>query len=83
MHKQLKFSYNWNNKLDCNYFTTLRLSEFTVGELYEVAAPKKEMFLAEVLAVKYIFIEHINDYIAGWTLANASLRLYVCILSGG
>jgi hypothetical protein len=27
MNNIIKFSTNWNNKLDCNYFTTLRISD--------------------------------------------------------
>ena|SRR3972149_5956685 len=35
--EQIVFSYNWNKKLECNYFTTLRISpRITVGEKYQV-----------------------------------------------
>lgn len=34
-----KFSRNWNNKLDCNYFTTIRLynpKKYEVGSVHEI-----------------------------------------------
>lgn len=37
--KRVYFSHNWNNKLDCKDFTTLRLSndnKYVVGEVYEI-----------------------------------------------
>ena len=41
---QLKFSTNWNNKLHCNVFSTIRLnsSKYNVGEQFEVLLQHKE-----------------------------------------
>ena len=35
--KEIKFSYNWNNKLSCKCFTTMRLSSrFLVGDTVRI-----------------------------------------------
>ena len=34
--KKINFSYNWNNKLDCHSFTTIRLSSKYMIEVYSV-----------------------------------------------
>ena len=63
--KELKFSYNWNNKLDCKVFTTLRLSsKYEVGDLVEVKLNSLYKFNAIIIGKKVIKMEKINDYIA-------------------
>lgn len=63
---EIKFSTNWNNKLLCNYFTTLRLSDrFKVGEKYLILLKKKQIGTGEIIAKKYLKLNQINDYIAG------------------
>lgn len=68
----LVFSYNWNNKLECKAFTTLRLhnpKKYQVGAEFEVylqekgkqAQPKGRVIIQ---AVKTIDAEQINDFIA-------------------
>lgn len=61
------FSTNWNNKLSCEYFTTLRLysKKFIVGNIYDIELQKKHLKFAECKAIKTLNIEQINDYIAG------------------
>ncbi len=59
------FSANWNNKLQCNYFTTLRLSDrFNVSEKYPVLLKKKQIGTGEIIAKKYLKLSQINDFIA-------------------
>lgn len=38
----LKFSQNWNNKLACRYYTTIRLNntKYEAGKIYEVVIEK-------------------------------------------
>jgi len=63
--EEIKFSTNWNNKLDCNYFTTLRLSDrFKIGGKYPVLLKKKQIGTGEIMAKKYLYLKQINDYIA-------------------
>jgi len=63
--EEIKFSYNWNNKLNNNYFTTLRLSDrFKIGKKYPVFLKKKQIGTGEIMAKKYFLLKQINDYIA-------------------
>lgn len=37
--RSIKFSYNWNQKLNCKAFTTIRIhndGKYVVGEIYNV-----------------------------------------------
>lgn len=64
--KELNFSYNWNNKLDCKAFTTLRLSDrFKIGDEIEVTLKgiKREGTFF-VMEKKYLKLESISNFIA-------------------
>jgi hypothetical protein len=64
--KSLNFSHNWNNKLDCKYFTTLRLSDrFDIGDQVSVCLKRNEISKGEIINKKSIMLEQINDFIAG------------------
>jgi hypothetical protein len=62
----LKFSTNWNNKLNCDCFTTLRLSSrLSVGELIEVEDRGVTKGLYTVLDKRRLNdISVINDWMA-------------------
>jgi len=64
---KLKFSTNWNNKLNCDYFTTIRLysEKFIVGDTYDIVLKSKHLKFAECRGFKVFYIEQINEYIAG------------------
>jgi hypothetical protein len=64
--KKLSFSRNWNNKLDADCFTTLRLSgRFDIGDLVDIDLNGKPKGLAKVLDKKRLSnIEAINDWVA-------------------
>jgi hypothetical protein len=72
---QLRFSTNWNNKLECDAFTTLRLSwpqNYRVGLQKEVLlkGSRAQNYAyqskgwAAIIDVKRLKLEQINDYIA-------------------
>jgi uncharacterized protein YqfB (UPF0267 family) len=64
----INFSYNWNNKLQCNYFTTLRLlnhSKYQLGKTVEIYLNGVKQFNAEIINTKEIYFENLNSYIAG------------------
>lgn len=62
--QEIKFSNNWNNKLDCDVFTTLRLSNrWEKGEQIKVIF-KNKTYYAEVIDKRWIYLNEINDYIA-------------------
>jgi len=66
MIEQLNFSYNWNKKLDCKMFTTLRLSNrFSVGDKVFVTLKNIEHCNAICRGKKKLFMKDINEFIAG------------------
>jgi len=64
---RLDFSHNWNNKLGCKYFTTLRLSgRFAIGDRVEVWFKDAFLGVAEVLDKKRLASPaQINEWVAG------------------
>lgn len=67
----INFSYNWNNKLECKAFTTIRLhnsKKYKVGELYSIRLQtSKGVELkghAEIVDIKTISFDQINEFIA-------------------
>lgn len=64
MDNTIKFSTNWNNKLDCNYFTTIRLmsKKFEVAKVYNVELKNKEHSRAIILNICYTMLDNLNDF---------------------
>ncbi|HMN89784.1 MAG TPA: hypothetical protein PKD70_11205 [Saprospiraceae bacterium] len=67
--KVLRFSYNWNKKLNCNCFTTLRLAGSwqegdTVSVVLKDGSIYKELGEAYIIGVKTFYCNSINEYIA-------------------
>lgn len=63
----LDFSHNWNNKLDCDFYTTIRLrndTKYQPSKEYAVKLKSKEHHKARCVAVKHFKLAQINDYIA-------------------
>ena len=69
--EQIKFTYNWNNKLDCNFFTTIRLQskKFEKNKNFEIVL--KNQVHCKVVIVD-MWICKIND-----------LKDFVCYLDTG
>lgn len=64
---KLQFSYNWNCKLDCQNFTTLRLRnaiKFEVGKCFEVWLKGEYKGQARIVDVKHVLLEQISEWIA-------------------
>jgi len=58
---QINFSHNWNNKLDCKYFTSIRRSSrYKVGERYEVSLKGRPIKVVRCLAQKMVTMESIT-----------------------
>lgn len=61
----LTFSYNWNNKLDCKVFTTIRLSNrFQIGQKVEIILKGKSLGYGEIIDIKGFYLENLNDWLA-------------------
>lgn len=63
----LNFSHNWNNKLNCKSFTTIRLensSKYKVGNVFDVHLKKQSIKKVMVLEVKPFFLRNLNEFMA-------------------
>jgi hypothetical protein len=63
----LIFSYNWNNKLDCNAFTTIRLydpAKHQAGTEVQIKLKGQDKGVGTIKAVKVFMLDQLNDYIA-------------------
>jgi hypothetical protein len=62
--EKITFKYNWNNKLHCYNFTTLRLSDkYPPGTLVEVVGPGVKPFVGRVVARRILIKPEMNDWI--------------------
>lgn len=69
---KLTFSFNWNNKLDCNAFTTIRLrndNKYYKGASFNTVLAQKgkeEINKGDVMVeeVKHFKIDKINEFVA-------------------
>lgn len=68
--KYIKFQRNWNNKLSCNYFTTIRLpvEDYKIDNILRLMLHDngvyREMGYAKVIEAKPIRSYQINDWMA-------------------
>lgn len=65
---KINFSYNWNNKLDCLMYTTIRLrndNKYKNGQIYEITFKDKPHSRAIIIAIKHFKLDQINEFIAG------------------
>ena len=64
---EIEFSQNWNNKLDCNAFTTIRMwnpAKHIPGRQVVIKLKGEVHSEGVIHAVKQMNIEQINDYMA-------------------
>ncbi len=64
--KQLTFYTNWNNKLGCNIFTTMRLesNKYTIGELYNLKLKGVDIGVVEILDIKKFWLHDLKEWVA-------------------
>ncbi len=63
----ISFFYNWNNKLHCKAFTTLRLhnpNKYQVGQQYQIVLNKKPLGTGTVRQIKNLTLATLNEFIA-------------------
>ncbi|MCG8208843.1 MULTISPECIES: hypothetical protein [Tenacibaculum] len=61
----INFSSNWNNKLNCEYFTTIRIYnpiKHKIGNKFNVFLGKKLKIKAEIIGIKKGFAKDLNEY---------------------
>lgn len=61
---KIKFSTNWNNKLDCNCFTTIRLfgRKYSIGKTFEIILKENHLCSAIVQDMIVTKMEFLNDF---------------------
>ncbi|MFI3240188.1 MAG: hypothetical protein R3Y22_06320 [Bacteroidales bacterium] len=65
--KQITYSKNWNNKLSCDSFATVRLYEpnqFELGESYEIVCDNDIMGVAKIVALRELELVELTDELA-------------------
>ena len=72
-----KFSVNYNKKINCDYFTTLRLAnpyKYKVGVKHKIKLHERGVIrdygTAEIIEVKTIRMHQLNTYICGLDMAS-------------
>jgi len=62
--KDISFTTNWNNKLNCMAFTTIRISSQTyqVGESYNVKLKGRIQGIYKIVSKKTILLNTVNDW---------------------
>lgn len=62
---KIYFSYNWNNKLNCEVFTTIRLSSsFKVGEKLEVILKGKFLGHGQIVDIRGFYLKNLSEWVA-------------------
>lgn len=68
---EIHFSTNWNNKVTCRAFTTIRLrndKKYRIGETYSIwlksGSEDKCIGYADIAAIKHFRLAELNDYMA-------------------
>jgi len=61
--EQIKFSTNWNNKLDSLYYTTIRLGSFKyhIGRDYDIVLHNKHLHIAQIKHIAIKLLWEITD----------------------
>lgn len=63
----INFSYNWNNKLQCHYYTTLRINSprFRENNMYDIILKGKKIHDGRIIKITLLSLDKINEYIGG------------------
>lgn len=63
----INFSYNWNKKLDCNCFTTIRLenyNKYKTGLSYQIHLKNEFIKVGKIVEIKVFPLDKINEFIS-------------------
>lgn len=67
MEQELDFTYNWNNKLNCRNFTTIRLhnpKKYYKGASLRITLQGRHKGYARIVDVKQFTLNQLNDYVS-------------------
>lgn len=63
----INFSSNWNNKLACKFFTTIRLkndNKYAHNKVYTIHLQRKPLKRAEIIDIKHFTLNQLTEIIA-------------------
>lgn len=64
-YEELHFSYNWNNKLDCKSFTTIRISgKYSLNSQWRIFLKGDYLGLAKVVSVTQLLADNMSEPMA-------------------
>jgi hypothetical protein len=61
----IHFSINWNRKLQCKFFTTIRLcnyAKYHLGRIYKIFRAENYCYDARVESIRYCTIDQLPDF---------------------
>lgn len=64
--KSVEFSKNWNNKLKCPYFTTIRkyTAKYKIGEAYNIFLSGRFLYEAVLKSMRYVVLDEMDSFTA-------------------
>lgn len=66
MENKINFSYNWNNKLYCKFFTTFRAwFDGKPGDVYTLTLKNEPINQVQVVEVRAVLLKDVNQFVAG------------------
>ncbi|MCG9911865.1 MAG: hypothetical protein MH137_11240 [Flavobacteriales bacterium] len=63
----LVFSNNWNQKLNCDAYTTIRLrndGKYSIGGYFEVVKNNSRLHEAKIIDIKHFYLSDLNEFMA-------------------
>jgi hypothetical protein len=63
--QEIKFSYNWNNKLKCSCFTTIRVhhpAKYSIGKQYVIKYKEENLGVATIVDIKTFPMSKLNNF---------------------
>jgi hypothetical protein len=66
-YERLSFSYNWNKKLHCDCFTTIRLfnpNKYSIGKKFRLFLRDIHLKDVEIIEIKVLKLDQINIFIS-------------------
>lgn len=63
---KIEFSFNWNNKLNCNAFTSIRLlnwNKYRTGRLYDIYLKKEFIKKAHLVEIRTFRLSSLNEFV--------------------
>jgi hypothetical protein len=78
----IKFKHNWNQKLNCNSFTTIRLhddSKYSVGLNYTIRHGHRNCGVAKLVEKRVLRLDQLNEFVAQID-AGVSLKEFIAMI---